>query len=70
VTKHVRGRYRYASPDRDHWSEPGTTPSLLLVSGAMVLWWAISIVAGPIWLALHGQGADIVDHAWDLGDGR
>jgi hypothetical protein len=37
----------------------------------MLLWWAVSIVAGSIWLALYdGREADIVEPAWDLGDGR
>jgi hypothetical protein len=35
-----------------------------------MLWFAGSIVAGSIWLALQGQGADIVGFDRELGGGR
>jgi len=70
VTKIVRDWRREVAADRDHWSEPWPTLSLLLATGAVVLWWVASVLAGSIWLALWGQGIDKDDHVGDLGDER
>ena len=70
MTSVVRDWCREVAADRDHWSEPAPTPFLLLATGAVVLWWAASVIAGSIWLALSGQGVDMDDHVCDLGDER
>jgi hypothetical protein len=54
--------------------EPRTTPTqmapLLLVTGTYLLWWALSLILGPLWLALRRQTHEILDDIRSLGDGR
>ena len=38
--------------DRDG-PRSGITTSLVLISGACVLWWIASLIVGPLWLAIH-----------------
>jgi hypothetical protein len=67
-----RARDQDLSPDRDHWAEPGSTVSLLLVSGATLLWWCASAIAGPIWLTGRGgsMSSRIESRMWGMDDER
>jgi hypothetical protein len=49
---------------------PTQMAPLLLVTGTYLLWWALSLILGPLWLALRRQTHEILDDIRSLGDGR
>lgn len=68
---HRPGVGLYDEPiDRECWTHPGLTASLLFISGVCALWWAGSLLAWPVWLATQRHAPGMADGAWGLGDGR
>jgi hypothetical protein len=39
--------------DDDGWGHPGLEPSLFLTSMAVLVWWGVSVLLGPIALAFR-----------------
>lgn len=61
---------RYEPADRDDWTQPGFAVALFLSSLVWVLWWAASLIVGPIRLAIRRQEDTMADEDWGSGDGR
>ena len=63
-------RLRHEVADRDSWTQPGSTAALLLSSVVWVLWWAVSMIVGPIRLSIRRHEDGMTDEIWDSGDRR
>lgn len=47
---------------------PDLAASFLLITGACALWWVVSAIVGPIWLALRREECGPKDRDLDLWD--
>ena len=63
-------RLRYEAADRDAWTLPGSSAALRLTCVVWVLWWAVSIIVGPIRLSMGRREDGMTDEVWGSGDGR
>lgn len=54
----------------EHPTEPGLAGPLTLVTGTCLLWWAVSLLLSPVWLALRKPEHGILDDICSWGDAQ
>ena len=67
MTHRPRDLYRDEAAEPDVWAQPGHTVALVLSSVAWVLWWAVSMIIGPIHLAARCQEREPMEDVWGSG---
>ena len=67
--RHTRRPLRALS-EWEHQAEPRPAVPLMLVTATCLLWWTVSLVLSPVWLALRKPEHGLLDDIWSVGDDR